>query len=186
MEFTLVYQGILKTNGNAKQKQEIRRAFHPQLKALWQYPPLDTMQGLLQENPSKKNTSVIKNVGPFQYATLINNLLKNVAEIEITFLRPSLPGSLIIQGGDIDNRMKTLFDALRMPQVPTEIPAGDYPCETEKPFYCLLEDDALITKVTIQTDRLLEPTESPNYVQLMIHVRTKALVATWNNIFMSC
>jgi hypothetical protein len=30
MDFTLVYQGDLKANGNAKQKQEIRRVFHPQ------------------------------------------------------------------------------------------------------------------------------------------------------------
>jgi len=186
MEFTLVYQGILNTNGNAKQKQEIRRAFHPQLKALWQYPPLDTMQDMLQENPSKKSSSVIKKIGSFQYATLINNTLKNVAELEITFLRPSPPGSLIIQGGDIDNQLKTLFDALRMPQVPTEIPTGDVPSETEKPFHCLLEDDALITKVAVQTDRLLETTQSPNHVHLVIHVRTKGIVATWNNIFMSC
>ena len=186
MEFTLVYQGILKSNGNAKQKQEIRRALHPQLKALWQYPPLDTMQDMLQENPPRKVVSVIKEIGPFQYATLINNSLKNVAEIEIIFLRPSPPGSLIVQGGDIDNRLKTLFDALRMPQVTEEIPNGDLPRENEKPFYCLLEDDALITKISVQTDRLLEATESPNHVHLVIHVKTKGLTATWSNIFMSC
>jgi hypothetical protein len=185
MDFTLVYQGDLKANVNTKQKQEIRRVFHPQLKALWQYPPLDTMQDMLKENPPK-NVSVIKQIGSFQYATLINKNLKNAAEIEITFLRPSPPGSLIIQGGDIDNRLKTLFDALRMPQVPTEIPSGDFPTESEKPFYCLLEDDVLITKVAVNSDRLLGSTESANYVHIVIHVKTRALVATWNNIFMAC
>jgi hypothetical protein len=54
MEFTLVYQGILKANGDAKQKQTIRRMLHPQLRSLWQYPPLDTMQGMLRENPLKE------------------------------------------------------------------------------------------------------------------------------------
>jgi hypothetical protein len=183
MEFTLVYQGILKTNGNAKQKQKIRRTFHSQLKRLWQYPPLDTMQDMLQENPPKKNSSILKSIGQFQYAPLINNKLGNVAELEIIFLRPSPPGSVIIQGGDIDNRLKTLFDALRMPQVPAEIPAGDLPDENEKPFFCLLEDDVLITRVSVETDRLLESEEPPSHVHLVIRVKTKGLVATWFNIF---
>lgn len=34
MEFTLVYQGIINANGNAKQKHKIRRAFHTPIKSL--------------------------------------------------------------------------------------------------------------------------------------------------------
>ncbi len=33
--------------------------------------------------------------------------------------------------------------------------------DDEKPFYCLLEDDRLITKLTVQTDLLLEPIPTP-------------------------
>lgn len=182
MEFTITYQGQLNTNGSAKQKQLIRRVFHPQLKELWQHPPLNSFTEMLQENPPKKKTSILQKVGQFWYAPLINSRLNNVAELNITFLRPSPPGFLISQGGDIDNRLKTLFDSLRMPQVETEIPNGDLPCENERPFYCLLEDDALITKISVETDRLLGSDQQSNYVYLLIHVRTKGVSSTWFNV----
>lgn len=175
MEFTLVYQGILNSNGNPEHKQEIRRVFHPQLQDLWRHPPLDTMQRILTR------------FGSFQYATLINNNSRNVAELEITYLRPNPPGSLIIQGGDIDNRLKTLFDALSMPQHPNQIPEGDLPQNNEEPFFCLLENDCLITKVSVETDRLLQSAVPPNHVEpnyahLIIRVKSKGLAATWFNI----
>ena len=48
------------------------------------------------------------------------------------------------------------------------------PIETdENPFYCLLDDDCLITNVSVTTDRLLTPkegTEKINDVMLIIHV----------------
>jgi hypothetical protein len=181
MEFTLTYQGPLKTNGSARQKQSIRRFFHPQLKELWQHPPLNSFSGMLEENP-KKETSILQNIGSYWFAPLVNTQLNNTAELKITFLRPSPPGSLITQSGDIDNRLKTLFDSLRMPQVETEIPNGDLPHESEKPFYCLLQDDALITKVSVETDRLLSSNEQSNYVFLLIKVRTKGLSSIWFNV----
>ena len=52
--------------------------------------------------------------------------------------------------------MKTLFDALRLPTNTSE--TGGYgPEEGEDPFFCLLEDDKLITHASIETDMLLEP-----------------------------
>jgi hypothetical protein len=43
----------------------------------------------------------------------------------------------------------------------------------EDPFYCLLEDDSLITSIAITTDRLLIPQEAGeklSNVDLVIHV----------------
>jgi hypothetical protein len=75
-------------------------------------------------------------------------------------------------GGDIDNRIKVLFDGLRMPEHTPEL--GGVPLEVdENPFFCLLEDDSLITSVTVTTDRLLlekNAEEKPNDVHLIIHV----------------
>lgn len=182
MEFTLLYQGPLKSRGSAKQKQEIRRVFHPQLKLLWSQQPLNGFNEFLQENPAKGKTSILQKIGQFVYAPLINDKLKVIAELDIIFLRPEPPGSLITQGGDIDNRLKTLFDALRMPKVESEIPKGDFPSKEENPFFCLLEDDTLITKLSVKTDRLLEPSPSDNHVHLLIAVKTKGTVGTWFNI----
>ena len=55
---------------------------------------------------------------------------------------------------DIDNRLKTLFDVLTVPdhnQGYEHLTSAD----DEKPFFCLLSDDKLISKVTVQTDKLL-------------------------------
>lgn len=178
MEFTLLYQGPLKSNGSVKHKQEIRRIFHPQLKLLWSQQPLSGFNEFLQENPAKE-ISILQKIGQFVYAPLVNDELKLIAELDIIFLRPEPPGSLLTQGGDIDNRLKTLFDALRMPNRESEIPKSDFPGKEENPFFCLLEDDSLITKLSVKTDRLLEPAPSNNHVYLLITVKLKGTHGTW-------
>jgi hypothetical protein len=92
------------------------------------------------------------------------------AGLEIDFLRPGPPGSLLTSGGDIDNRLKTLFDALRVPKA-SEIPSGDAPGPAEEPLHCLLEDDALIGSLAVGTDRFLD-TDDPKEVLLLIRVET--------------
>jgi len=92
--------------------------------------------------------------------------------LDILFLRRDDPGNIISSGGDIDNRLKVLFDGLRMPSTVSEL--GSLPIEVdENPFFCLLEDDKLISAVTVTTDRLvtpLAPNEERNNVCLVIHV----------------
>jgi hypothetical protein len=105
-----------------------------------------------------------------------------IAELAITFLRPEPPGRIVTQCGDIDNRLKTLFDALRMPEEEKEIPKGDIPGGNENPFFCLLEDDNLITKVAVTTDRLLQLCDDSSFVNLLITVRTKATQLYFDNI----
>jgi hypothetical protein len=63
----------------------------------------------------------------------------------------------VTQGGDVDNRIKTLLDALKVPNDPSALPDGISLTEDEDPLFCLFEDDNLITSLAIKTDRLLEP-----------------------------
>jgi len=64
---------------------------------------------------------------------------------------------LVSSGGDIDNRIKVLFDGLRVPKYDSEL-KNLAPEEGENPLFCLLEDDdSLITSIKITTDRLLTP-----------------------------
>ena len=44
-----------------------------------------------------------------------------------------------------------------MPDNADEIKAYPTPSADETPFYCLLADDKLISKVSVETDILLEP-----------------------------
>jgi len=191
MEFTLVYQGPLKANGSIIDKQNIRREFHRQLVELWKQEPLSgRMRGntklleniLTIDEPPSGITSITQKIGRFIFAPLVCSKLHLVAELAITFLRPEPPGCIVTQGGDIDNRLKTLFDALRMPKEEKEIPKSDIPREGEDPFFCVLEDDNLITKLTVTTDRLLKPCEDSSFVNLLIAVRTKATQLVIDNM----
>ena len=86
-------------------------------------------------------------------------------------LRPNDSKS-IIQGGDIDGRVKTIFDALSIPK------NGDVLSKFPEPpdvFYTLLSDDSLISKVSIDTDELLEldVARDPNFAHLVIEITTR-------------
>ena len=100
-------------------------------------------------------------------------------------LRNGLPGRVQT---DIDNRLKTVFDALRMPtsaelsrKVESEEHQSLYP--DLDPFYVLLEDDQLITKVSVTSDMLLEPvpevTRPEDAVRLIINVNIRPYMITW-------
>jgi len=191
MEFTLVYQGPLKANGSIRDKQNIRREFHKQLAELWKQEPLSShMQDshILLKNivtddmPPNNSTLVIQRINDFKFMPLVSSKLNLIAELDITFLRPETPGCIVTQGGDIDNRIKTLFDAFRMPKESKEIPKDDSPKPNENPFYCLLEDDNLITKVAVKADRLLKQCNDSSFVELLIAVRTKVTKTTWDNV----
>jgi len=74
--------------------------------------------------------------------------------------------------GDIDNRVKVLLDALKTPKTCDEIQCS--PESGENPFFCLLEDDSIVTSLNVTTDRLLTPIETPEEeadVELIVHVK---------------
>lgn len=175
MEFTLFYRGELKANGNKDHKHEIRKAFHPQLNVLWNQPPLNSYRQYL--DPSNQ-LSIIRNSGLFQFAPLITEKFNLVAGIEIILLRPEAPGSIISKGGDIDNRIKTLLDALKSPSI-NELPNGIVPGTSETPFFCLTEDDNLITDLSIKTDRLLLNSSNTAEVVLLIKTKVKQIAVPW-------
>ncbi len=128
MKFRLHYRGPLKSNGKPEAKQRLRRSLLPQLKDFWHRSPL---AGLKEDllNPSYE-LSVIKKVDRWNFASVVNSRNHLVAELDIVLLRPEEPGSVVTQGGDIDNRLKTLLDALSIPQA-SQIPDGNEPSEDD-------------------------------------------------------
>jgi hypothetical protein len=167
LEFRLTFEGTIASGASAssKHKQDIRRVFHKQLSNLWWTNPLFSRSGawggkfLGVKNPdgSDARTRVDELAGyykrgEYRFVPIVFDEMRMMVSIDILFLRPGSPGS-VIQGADIDNRMKTLFDALKVPE---GIVGSPGPGET--PFFVLLEDDRLITRVSVETDQLLEPT----------------------------
>ena len=82
---------------------------------------------------------------------------------------------------DIDNQLKTLFDALRTPHRPSELPLDDTPQDGEDPFFCLLDDDSRIVDVRVITDRHLNA-PAADHVLLTMRVRTRATQTIYGNI----
>jgi hypothetical protein len=80
----------------------------------------------------------------------------------------------ILSQGDIDGQLKTIMDALRIPDGAQET-ANARPEAGETPFFCLLEDDRLVSEVHVTTDELLslpgKPDVDPNDAYVVIRVR---------------
>ncbi len=117
-------------------------------------------------------------VDGFKFLPLVGSIFGGVetaCAVDILFLRRDDPGKIVSGGGDIDNRLKTLIDALKMPKT-GELRPQDTPIDGESPFFCLVQDDSLITEIKVTADRLLTPlvdNERENDVHLVIHVRTQ-------------
>ena len=181
MEFYLKYDGPLKSNAGPIDKHRIREYFCPQLKKLWDIKPLnDVKEGFLTpEGP----LSVLKEVDGVVFAPLVSSVLKFICQLDITVLWPEEPGAISERGGDIDNRLKTLFDALQCPDINQVRPVKQSFVD-KRPFFCLLENDKLITSVNIRTHTLL-CSENETDVFVLIHVMVKAIEVMWKTIGLS-
>jgi len=185
MEFRLTYKGRLpaqsQANTRAKEKHNIRKHLHSQLKELWRtHPEMELIESMPASVIIPGAASVIEGLadmyarGDYRFVPLVGPLFDSACALDILFLRRDQPGDLVRHGGDIDNRIKVLFDALKVPQNNSET-CGEVPGPDENPFFCLLADDKLITEVKVTTDRLLTPMndqERLHDVHLIIHVRT--------------
>lgn len=175
MRFVLHYRGQLRANGSPAHKHELRKAFHSQLKRLWNQPPLNERFSMSSSPPSCS-------LGPFAFVPLVAVQVSAIAELSIVLLRPEAPGQLITQGGDIDNRLKTLFDALTVPRHENALPDGEVPTPEQLPyFFCLLEDDNLVTSVSVRTEQLLEPVSDSSVADISIEVTTRVTRSTMGN-----
>lgn len=205
MKFTLIYDGDLPASGNKSKPiaaSRIRNEFHHQLVDLWdshvvfrqlvrtartyphgvfpsngEYPPaelLDYKEPIEPLSPGQTDycaPMAVPNVGNF--IPVVRNSLYLACAVDILFLRHEEPYNLMRQGGDLDGRIKTLFDGLKMPDPKNEYVGDDL---TADPLYVALEDDALISDVSIRTGRLLgNRTKDKHAVRLTIDITIKVL-----------
>ena len=202
MQFRLTFAGKLLAGFNHDQKPSrkeykrgLRRHFHHQIKKVFEVTPflktgLHTGKGLdgyvETTLPRYDQDAVIAKhqMFGFSFLPLVTANLKLACWVDVLFLRRQEPGGLW-NGGDIDNRLKTLFDALSIPDAHQEYEKIS-PQPDETPFFCLVENDKLISKVSVETDRLLEdiPGTQPNEhdARLVITVRIQPYEFTLENI----
>jgi hypothetical protein len=198
MEFRLTYEGPLLAETErdatvrrtrADHKHEIRKALHPQLRQWWQVSPYLQQQppdppiagkGVVFAWPSFQHTQrrIAERFERFGY-NFVPLALKELdlhCSVEILLLREGMPGGVVTNTGDLDNRLKTLFDALSMPKEANQVGKYKKPDSDEVPFFCLLEDDSVITRASVESDTLLEPVSTPpshNDVRAVITVKLR-------------
>ena len=176
MEFRLTYAGKLRAHkrGVSGHVHDIRQRFHEQLKSLWnEHPVLGRDQPLVSVDPKAKTfVGRIFSQNGYNWKPIVTEDNALVCELEVLMLRKGPPGNVRT---DIDNRLKTLFDALRIAS-PEEL-RNQSPRPGQNPFYALLQDDRLITRVSVASDMLLERVEGverdEDAVRLVIGVRVR-------------
>jgi hypothetical protein len=193
MKFVLKYRGLLvaqEASRSRQVKQTIRCQLHPQLAELWRSDTnrLATIDPKTLQTPVRKGSALDVTrpilgfsgffyrypIGGFNFVPLVTVPLEAHCHLDVRLHRSSQPGGILFAGGDLDNRLKVLFDALRMPLDNAEV--DKVPREEGEVFYTLLADDALITKLSIESFRLLGARpEDENYVEVEIEVTIQAV-----------
>jgi hypothetical protein len=220
MEFRLVYDGQLRSGqggGSSANKHEIRKAIHQQLAQLWEAipdlkmrssphsvlraPAAEGMAGQLGYKVTMaaaiQQPSLWETLGgrfqrcDYRFVPLVSNHLKLTCSLDILLLwRDRIVP--VGPAGDIDNRLKTLFDALQIPQSCSDV---DPPTGKDEYLFVLLENDNLITDVRVTTDRMLTPyVQTPgqgashpeNLVRLVINVKVQPSVVDFENVAFLC
>lgn len=216
MKFRLTYEGPLRPHrgearGNQKDplsthKWAIRKVFHFQLRHLWKtnktlsewkvqrkdFPTARVLSDNAARWGSKDHYEPLIDVLADNYnkynhrfVPLARKDLNLTCSLGILFLRRDPPGS-IIHAGDIDNRVKTLIDALRMPNSPNQMQGSESALDGEDPFFCLLEDDDQVSHLGVESDTLLDPPTDDGAdigkARVIITVEIRPYLITWDSV----
>ena len=200
-------------NPLAPHKHEIRKKFHVQLKQLWQankflrehtvdakewsgqsVVPANAIGGpgffwgrekLPERVPLSEAIANLHRENDYRFVPLVREDFSLLCSLNILFLRRDFPLG-VMSHGDLDNRLKTLIDTLRKPHSAAELVGNEKPGADEDPFYCLLEDDDLVTGLAVETDMLLGPLANGSNdlsdVKLVISVELKPEHVTMFNV----
>jgi hypothetical protein len=192
VEFRLTYAGLLLASNSRRDtqsarkthKHEIRRIFHKQLKRLWEITPFlksgkrSGSGALLFGGNSNRPDYTVDTLQQkhahygWNFVPLVTHDLNLSCWLDILFLRRQPPGELF-KHGDIDNRLKALFDCLQIPDANQE-----YHNRTP-------EDDEMISKISVETDILLEEVKDKSDehdARLVITARLKPYEMTLDNM----
>jgi len=172
VKFSLTYDGELLSatdkHSRVKNKNEIR--FNLSMQHRQVYRAADFSRFQLDHATIPESGRMVRGIG---FVPLLTRKMNASCNLSINFMRNEQPGQ-IVHGGDIDNRLKTLFDALRLPEheseVLPELRSASEMIDDPMPLcFCLLEDDSLITDLSVHTATIMTPLQK-GHVRLVIGV----------------
>jgi len=135
VELTLIYEGPLppKGRGVSPVKAALREAFHPQIKAQ------------VEPRLGKSRGSIATSIMGQTFFSPAHPRLRTAAELHVLMLTPVSDR----RPGDADNRLKTLVDGLTRPANAQQM--VNFVPPDPKGTFCLLDDDARVTRITLDT-----------------------------------
>lgn len=206
MRFHLFYEGPIlsgkvdvrdgERDKRSSHKHKIRRDFHYQLKDLWAerrfLKDAETngeilgLAGTEKRLLSQALLECSQEVNGYRFVPLVHERLGLTCSLKILLQRKDRPGRIVTDSRDIDNRLKIVFDALKSPKDQVEL-GEESPLEdgSDNPLYVLLQDDSLITRVSVDTDDIYgvpqEHKDNDSYARAIIEVR----IGVWDraNLF---
>ena len=152
MHITLTYEG--KLWGNSRKISDvsnIRKYFSDLLEKFSNTEQFDYVKNYSDPNPSSSSIYIGKKVGDFVFIPFISKKMNTTCSLKIHLLRGLRPHNPVLYDVDLDNRVKTLIDCLRAPSQMGEID----PKFADRTPYVLLEDDCLVSGLTVTTDHYL-------------------------------
>jgi hypothetical protein len=207
VKFNLVYDGPLHSQGADKifdKKWKILQYLHPQLAELQSVrPDLKQRASFMPErgylwmethhlDPGVPNESLHRHrawngnvlapieIGGVKFLPLIRESLALACSLRILFMRKE-PAGRMPQGGDLYNRIKEFIDALKVPKGEAHKVCSVYPKPIE-PIQCLLEDDASITRLSVESARLVNaPGMEEDSVRMVVEVDARISGARYFN-----
>jgi hypothetical protein len=187
VELTLHYDGPLPgsaADGHVQTKNRLRAAFHPQLESfcatdihfynIRDLAKLPVARRWVNCEASELDGDVHGflriPLGGVDFTPVVaGGIHGHFAHLEIDLYRRLAPSRILNPQGDLDNRLKVLFDALRVPQDTNEMKGLELQPGTTR-CYCLLENDSFITKLVVNSHQFHLPGDK-DYVRLAIQVR---------------
>jgi hypothetical protein len=161
LRFRLFYRGQL-PSGAGRTKTEfkhyLRGQLHPQVRAVWEGERVFRDHEVVAEGSADEypKLPILRTVAGRSFIPLASMRLSCLVEIDCLLLAAEPHGAIVSGAGDIDNRIKTLIDALRMP-TPDEMARAAPPDGLPEPCYCLMDDDKIVRHLSVTADRLLDP-----------------------------
>jgi hypothetical protein len=159
---------------------DIRRAFDSQLSKLWGKEPFGILKDWEDSNFSAGAPNFLRKSNGQTFVPFYGRDVGIGVKLEITLLTGMPSQKRVLEAGDLDNRIKRLIDALRVPKGHGEMSANLVP---DSRWYCLIEDDNVVTEIKANLGTYLA-SDDASEAFAFIKIRPSALRVTTSNLEM--
>lgn len=181
MEIVLTYRGRIPAKRSDRESVwAMRREFHTQLEKLWGREPFDVLKRWEDSGFAAGAPRFTSSWRDQTFVPFLGRDLGVGADLEITLLSGHPRQKRVLSAGDLDNRVKRLVDALRVPHGDSEMAEALPPGGR---WYCLLQDDDVVTAVSAKLGTYLA-SDDPSESFAFIRVRPTGLRVSTSNLGM--